>query len=220
MIMGTNRDEFSLFLYEIWNYNRTLPAWELYEFMGALIGVDNTDKAFVYYNVSVAANHSEDMRGVGSQMLTDATFRCPSRYMMRMYDKYNDEANSYFYHFNHPASFNQYAFDSCPMCWTEVCHAAELPFVFRIPLAIVNANASYTPDEWNLSEIFQFYWSSMGKIGTPGHGTIDNQNGVDWLPFIGNGAQTNTILLDVPPPTGQGLRVIDGFDNASCNFWD
>ena len=137
MIIGTNRDEFSLFLYAIWNKNTTLPAWELWGFMNGLIGEENTDKAFEYYNISILANHTEDMRHIGSQMLTDATFRCPSRYLQQMINKYSNE-NGYFYHFNHPSSFNKYAYGSIPACYTEVCHAAELPYVFRVPLWPIN----------------------------------------------------------------------------------
>ena len=75
----------------------------------------NTQKAFVYYNISIPANHSEDMRAVGSQMLTDATFRCPSRFMLQMMGKHSSHGG-YLYHFEHAASLNEYALGSCPMC--------------------------------------------------------------------------------------------------------
>ena len=56
----------------------------------------------------------------------------------------------------------------------------------------------------------------MGKMGEPGQGTFNNQNGVEWQSY-GDG---NTMLLDTPPPDGGGVRIINGFDSAPCDFWD
>ena len=51
--------------------------------------------------------------------------------------------------------------------------------------------------------------------------TLGKKAKIKKISFIGdNGQDSNTMMLDVPPPNGDGLRIVNGFDNNPCDFWD
>lgn len=98
MIIGVNRDEFTLFMYEIFYGNEILPPSGLYIFLDLIFGNDNTIKIWEYYNISLV--HDRDTRPLGSQIFTDGLFHCPSRFLLKQIDKHSNNFG-YFYHFNH-----------------------------------------------------------------------------------------------------------------------
>jgi len=205
-------------MYEIFYGDEILPPPGLYTMLELLLGPKDAPIIWDYYNVSLL---ELDTRPIGSQIFTDGLFHCPSRYLAAQAYKYASGVNgatdgAYFYHFNHPSSFNQYAYDSVPACWEMVCHAAELPYITTPTIWPVNPNASYTPAEWNLGQTFQYYWTALGWFGYPNKGNPDDP--VFWTKY--GPVEQKTMILDVPPPDGAGVVMISKYEEQTCAFWD
>jgi hypothetical protein len=95
-------------------------------------------------------------------------------------------------------------------CWTKVCHAQELPFLFFPQLA---GRTAWTADEAVLSAAGRAYYASFAARGVMGDGSGNGAPPVSWLPLDGADDATPRLILDAP------TRRLDFADDA-CALWD
>lgn len=90
---------------------------------------------------------------------------------------------------------------------SQTCHASELPVVFGN-----TASFAFTPQEADMSNAAQSYWSSFAKAGDPNAGSDPTASSTKWPLF--NSDSRPTLLLATP------LGVEGGSDYDICSFWD
>jgi acetylcholinesterase/cholinesterase len=162
--------------------------------------------------------NTSDYRYWASQVVTDGLFRCPSynssEEQQALYVKGKKQNPSWFYHFDHISSFNvPFWGPAYSECYTAVCHAAELPYVFHPNPSVDNTN--FTTDELYLMMHVASYWTEFAANQVPGSGysgAPPNNAGVQWTQFEN---EQTTMLFD----TGV-LQVGANWDSQFCDFWD
>jgi carboxylesterase type B len=135
-----------------------------------------------------------------ANVITDYLFTCANR----QFAGSAGSAPLYMYLFNHAASFN--TVPALPTCLGQICHGAELAFVFNtaelIPSTTATLNA-FQPAEEALSQTMGGYWASFAKSQSPG---------TAWPLFNPN---KTYLKLDVSSSTANDPLST----TANCNFW-
>lgn len=190
-LLGTNHDEGTVFIYAALDVlkQETLTEAQYEAILKGLFGGTTAAEIEVLYPPAT------DSTAVASQMANDYMFFCASRFVAEQ-----GNANTYTYQFNKVSNFN--SFPAVPACATQVCHTAELPYVFN---SAANLGYMFTPAEEVLARQFVGYWGSFAQ---PDHNpNTDGQP--NWPSFPGK----NYLLLDTPP-----TAAVDPPHN--CDFWD
>lgn len=87
----------------------------------------------------------------------------------------------------------------------EVYHAAELAFVFDMPMGGFIFPSELNEVEAQLSTAMIEYWTSFAKTGQP-----VSDVGIDWPQYTEN---KSTIILE------ENLRIESGYKEEQCAFW-
>lgn len=210
ILMGTNRNEGTLFIWEAFSSPLTKLEYEL--FLPLAFDNLNDAKLVLEYYSSYNVSNQSDYRPLVAQITTDGLFRCPDRNVSNAIASASDSSAVYMYHFNHVSSFSSKEYPNDSECWNVVCHASEIAYVFQPDLIIAGGN--YTQEEWQLAKTFGYYWSSMASDGhIPGDGN-PNSN-VEWLAF---GSKQNTMMLNTE--SDGGVQIETFYDSEVCGFWD
>eukprot|EP01121_Diplochlamys_sp_Union-15-3_P018853 TRINITY_DN6953_c0_g1_i1.p1 TRINITY_DN6953_c0_g1~~TRINITY_DN6953_c0_g1_i1.p1 ORF type:complete len:517 (-),score=78.23 TRINITY_DN6953_c0_g1_i1:16-1566(-) len=142
-----------------------------------------------------------DNRFVLEHLSTDYLFLCSSRRIALGIAKAN--VPIYMYIFLHsPLMDPSNNFESCK---GQVCHGAELPYVFH---SAPFCGAPQTPEEVNLTNEVVNFWTSFAH----GHNLSDVNQAVQWPLFTPDVQQT--MGLDIP------LHIENGYHRELCDFWD
>jgi hypothetical protein len=96
-------------------------------------------------------------------------------------------------------------------CWSKVCHAQELPFLFFPQLP---GRTAWVEEEVALSAAGRAYLASFAARGSIGDGSGNGAPGVPWLPLDGAVDATPRLILD----TGVGRRL--EYEDDACALWD
>ena len=101
-------------------------------------------------------------------------------------------------------------------CWSEVCHAQELPFLFYPQLP---GRTDWSEEETILSSAGRSYLSSFAASAgmNMGDGTTnkdDNVTPLIWPSLDGKTGATPRMTLDAP------VRKIDDADDEACALWN
>jgi para-nitrobenzyl esterase len=174
-IIGTNKNEWGLF--QLLGSAKQNTVSDLEAALDTQFG-DKSSLVKAQYH----ADSDDQANDVYIRLITDISFRCPTRSLAR--SAITKGASVYLYSFEHGKSF----------------HAEELDYVFG------NANLSTllsdgTPPA-SLTTNVQDYWTQFAQAGDPNGG--DNPN---WPPYDMDGDKNLT--LDAPPATSQGLSMSD-----------
>jgi carboxylesterase type B len=190
-LLGTNRDEGTVFIYAALDIlkQETLTEAQYEAILKGLFGGTTAAEIEVLYPPAT------DSTAVASQMANDYMFFCASRFVAE-----HGSGSTYAYEFDKVSNFN--SFPSVPACATEVCHTAELPYVFN---SAANLGYTFTPAEEVLARQFVGYW---GSFAHPDHNP-NTAGQPNWPSFPG----ANYLLLDTPP-----TAAVDPPHN--CDFWD
>ena len=119
ILVGVNRDEGTLFVYEV--ISSPVP----YPYYGGFL-----EEVFPHSFLAVDALYPcglLDCRPVMSQIIADVFFLCPLVSSVKSLQS-KSASTFYLYEFAHVLSFDPWGFRT--FCVGEVCHGAELPFVF------------------------------------------------------------------------------------------
>ncbi|ETO34622.1 hypothetical protein RFI_02467 [Reticulomyxa filosa] len=181
--------------------------------------VGEQDAQLVYQQYPFPEN-TTDYRNWATVVVTDGLFRCPTSNTTAIHAQLHAQNKktqpAFMYHFNHLPSFSPQLWGpNATYCWTSVCHADELPFVFH-PNPIVD-NTSYTQMEQYLILNMISYWTTFATtLASPGKGSDQvpsNATGVEWTVFDVD--QQNCIIFN----TGQ-LEMVNNYDTSVCEFWN
>ena len=191
-LLGTNLNEGTVFVYAALEILKqpTLTPQEYTTLVTGLFGGTTAAEVLALYPPAT------DSAPVASQLATDYIFFCASRAIAEAGDQ-----QTYAYQFEQVSSFN--LFPAVPQCLDQVCHGAELPYVFN---TAGNVGVVFTPDEQALAEQIVRYWGSFSR---PEHDPSPIGAPVAWPPFPGE----HYLLLNTPISTA-----VDPPHN--CDFWD
>lgn len=153
-----------------------------------------------------------------SDLVTGFLFLCASRASL-----FPMKSDTWYYVFNETWSF--YELWGFPPCNDEVCHAAELPYVFNMGDLTVY---DYTPQEKVMAERMGFYWTNFAKYGNPNGpetsgdarlGQITDGSLVDavYWPKFKESAEGNYSALQI---TAEGDVMMTDPYKELCDFMD
>lgn len=193
-LLGTNKNEGTLFVYSALQALglTTLPAEAYHDILVVLFGEANTASIEQVYPPV-----SGDNAPVLDQVTTDYLFFCANRHVAAA-----GVSPVYAYEFTQLSNFN--IWPNVPECAEQVCHAAELPYVFH---SASNIGATFTPAEDMLSQTMVAYWAAFSREGAdPNNGGPSRPQ---WPAFAG----FNYLILGTPISTA-----VDPPHN--CSLWD
>jgi carboxylesterase type B len=193
-LIGTNLDEGTLFVYSALKALglTTLTGDEYQALLGLLFSPADTAEILAVYPPV-----SGDNAPLLSQVATDYIFFCSSRHLAAA-----GVSPVFAYEFTQVSNFN--IWPDVPQCADQVCHGAEVPYVFH---TASNIGATFTPAEEALSQAMASYWSGFSRPGSnPNNGGTSRPN---WPAFPGfNYLNLGTpISSEVDPP-------------HNCSLWD
>jgi carboxylesterase type B len=218
VLMGTNTNEAVLFVYSALTF--PLPASLLPVGLGLLFNFTNDPSLAKAYPVPPA--QKDDARATGSKVATDGLFTCVDRNAtLGLLDTSAPPSagRMYWYRFAHVPSFAKaLEYPTVPACWTKVCHAAELPFVWH-PFQNY-PDTQPASGEALLSLQMVQYWTSFVHTGVP---TSPSAEVSTWPQFLPPGntsaaAGPSTLLFHIVEDGGVTVES-DAFQDE-CQVWN
>jgi len=150
LILGSNRNEGTLFAYTSAAFNSTMNVtYAQYKVALQEMFGDIADPVMVFYDTLQA---NDDYWHKYAWIFGDAVFTCPSRTVARHISAAQN--SSYLYMFNHP--YGEYS----PI-WGAY-HSDEIPFVLGLPVL-----GPFTAQEQELASNMGQFWTSFAKYGIP-----------------------------------------------------
>jgi carboxylesterase type B len=122
-----------------------------------------------------------------AQLITDGIFTCANRHLATA----SKSASTYAYQFTQVSNFN--IWPQVDLCKDEVCHGAEVPYVFDQPQGFCPRD-SFKGNEQALSTAVMGYWSSFASNNNP--------NGAGRFTWPAFGTSKSYLLLDESPSSG------------------
>ncbi|MCK9634645.1 MAG: carboxylesterase family protein [Methylobacter tundripaludum] len=194
ILLGTNKNESVLFV----NGQSITPA-DYSAWTASLFGLD-FQKAIAKY----PAQNDSSNSALWARIQTDNFLRCSSRYVAA-----NAAAPVYAYLFNHQPSFQVWGGPDC-RADDNVCHGAELPFVFHSADKI---GGRFTAEEEVLSNTIIDYWVNFATYLNPNGDPAASPVGVRWPQFSRH--KKDYMGLNAPEVSVQN----DPYREV-CDFWD
>lgn len=203
IVIGTNRDEMSLFegIIDFFGLIRIGPI--LYEIMVGIAFQDAKKAVLDMYPTKLIENNLHQF----FNLLGDYTFKCSSRNGAANYAKYA-KSPVYTYEFTHVPEYKPGMTIAGRICYKHyVCHAQELVYVFHSDDAYgIPLGDDFTADDEAASQTFIKHWVGFAS------GDINGLNpSVQWAPY----SNSSTNLLDIGP--NPRMRA---YDTEVCDFWD
>lgn len=198
VILGTNKNEGTLFVamqeQSIGKIGEAKYAFE-------------TDIAFGEHGRAIRTLYGslgeKDPAGALGQIVTDDLFVCANRRVL-----IRAQAPIWGYQFAHVPSFAIWPeFPACAPRTGQVCHAAELPFVFGnpFPADLWARRASFRPEEERLSATMMRLWTGFARDSSPPESTPT------WAAYTE--ADPLRLVFRDPLTASRDL-------SARCRFWD
>lgn len=134
LMSGSTRDEGQLFVYALFTEPLSETAYKAV--IRATFGEEYYKEVIDMYPFDIVEG-STDGREAANVLATDLLFYCPLRNVTRGYQAIFGGSglsvawNSYIYRFEHVLSFDCWEPDTT-YCIGYVCHASELPFIFKV----------------------------------------------------------------------------------------
>jgi carboxylesterase type B len=201
VIAGTNRDEGTLFVGEALGKKPLSNA----EYGGAVLLLFKLNAA----RILVQSRYQPDGKGnlvPLANLVGDYFFSCATRHVLS-----DAKGGRFGYAFDHPPSYAEWptAPAACQPGTGNVCHAFELPFVFRNPvtLTLPPVEHSFTPREQVLVDAISAYWTGFAPAGDPNAGAGGPP---DWPPYGVPGTR-QVLNLTISKTTDASLN---------CPLWD
>lgn len=194
ILLGTNKNEAVLFV-----NGRSITPSDYSAWTASLFGLD-FQKVIAKYPAQNDLSNS----ALWARVQTDDFLLCSSRYVAT-----NAVAPAYAYLFNHQPSFHVWGGQDC-QADDNVCHGAELPFVFHSADKIVG---SFTAEEEVLSNTIIDYWTNFTTYLNPNGNPASSPAGTRWPEF--SRAKKNYLVLNVP-----AVSVHNDPYREICDFWD
>lgn len=199
IMIGNTRDECTLFVYGA--YGKALAPAGYSVLLASILGL-------TYEPIAVLVEYplppnTTDARPTASQVATDYVMLCSNRIVTRAIAT---QSPVYLYVFDHIVSFNHSAWYPSYECYTKVCHAADLPFVFDVSAPF----DTFTPQETVLAETMLTYWTNFAAGDDP---NSKNNLPLTWPQYNA----TTSLVMHLATPS---VYVDPFFLDQYCNFWD
>jgi acetylcholinesterase/cholinesterase len=194
ILLGTNKDEAVMFV-----NGRPITPSDYSPWTASLFGLD-LQKVIAEYPAQKNLSNS----ALWARVQTDNFLRCSSRYVAA-----SATAPVYAYLFNHQPSFKVWGGQDCQTD-ENVCHGAELPFVFHNADKI---GTSFTAEEEALSNTVIDYWVNFATYLNPNGNPAVAKGEVRWPEFRRH--KKDFLVLNVPAVSVQN----DPYREV-CDFWD
>jgi len=198
IMMGNTRDECYLFLYSAFSGALSPIGYDV--LLAGILGISFEPLAVMAEYP--APPNMTDARPLASQVATDYVMLCVNRNVTRAISNHSP---IYMYVFDHVVSFNHTAWYPNTECYTKVCHAADLPYVFDVSKPF----DTFTPDEEILTATMLTYWTNFAINGNPNERPVP----VSWPSY---NTSSQTIMYLATPE----VYLVEKFLDNYCNFWD
>lgn len=191
VILGTNRNEGLLFVEVV----KSALGWKKVSDFDYHVAIDFffRDSAL---RKKIYAHYPPDGRDnteTISRLFTDYLFACAN-----LYAAGKSAGATWSYVFDHVPSHNSWP--EYPACGENVCHTAELAFVFH---SAGNMGWEFTPEEERLSGLMVSYWTGFAKDLDSGGAWPEYEPGSRSLSFV---TPVEDITTETPP--------------SACAFWN
>ena len=197
VLLGTNRDEGTLFVGPLGDRGGDLPLLTHWGLAGVLAGW-NAPRALAAYPTA---------QGVGvasARLITDAMFACPARTLARQLAAVTP---TYMYEFRDPdAPTDLLPTGSAPRY--GAFHASELISVFGTPLTYFASPTHFTPAQGVLARQIRSYWANFARTGNPNGPGLPT-----WAPVT----PTQDRVLALEPGRVQELNTFA--QDHRCDLW-
>ncbi len=199
VLLGTNRDEGTLFVAPVAEAGQDLPLWQ---FWGVVALLERWDAPRALASYPAGGGTVGD---TAAALVTDSLFACPAS------DLAADLARTapvYTYEFRDPAP----PLDLAPTASVPrygASHASELVSVFGTRLAGLADPARFTAPQADLARSIRTYWANFARRGDP--------NGPGLAPWSPYDPENGRVMGLAPQATGE----FAGFRQAHrCGLWD
>lgn len=200
IIMGSVKDEVTLFIYEGVQQPLDFLGYQL--FLGAILGFENVGKVNAEYP---PPSGLPDYRDFVSDLGAHYIFNCNARNVTR---RLSTKMPFWFYYFDHPMSFGTEGWGpEFSFCAGVTCHGGDLPFFFQ---SYPFAGFTGTAEEKSMSDSMIDYVTNFAKNGDPNVGST--------VPLKWPQYKTSTdqnMRFQTP-----ALTVESGLLQQHCNWWD
>lgn len=193
LLVGTNKNEGLIFV------NPSYPTLHYVSTLASLFGL-HFQRILEKYPAKSDTENAQSL----AKVFTDGILSCGARRVATV-----SKHPVFAYLFNHPPSFKLWG---PPVCEQDgnVCHGAELPFVFHTASKF---NAKFTPEEEIMSNAMMDYWTNFAKHLNPNGDPSHRAATVHWPPFTPSAKNyltfdTSTVSLQSDP------------NGEICEFWD
>jgi carboxylesterase type B len=208
----TVKDEGTIFIYE--GFVGAMSDLEYVALLAGAFGIDAGVRIGLQYPAPAGAG---DVRNLTANVTTAALFRCASRNGTRsLAAAASRTAPVYLGEWVRllswaPALWTN-ATPAYVACWTKVCHASELPFLFFPQLP---GRTAWTSDEVELAAAGRAYLAAFAASAgaSMGDGSGNGAPPVAWPPLDASTDATPRMILDAP------TRRLEYADDA-CALWD
>lgn len=194
VILGTNRNEGLVFVEVV----KSGLGWKTVSDFDYHLAIDfffrSSDLRKKIYAHYPANGHDNTM--LISSVFTEYLFTCAN-----LYAAGKGSPSTWSYIFNHVPSHNSWP--AYPACGENVCHGAELRFVFH---TAENTGWEFTPDEERLSELMVSYWTDFAKYLNPVRAD-------DAWPAYSRDSESLSFVTPI-----EDIKTVT--PPAACAFWD
>lgn len=214
-IWGTNRNEATSFVYAV---PQSVFSEGCYESLASFVfGTETAEKVLAnpaYAPSTDPATNEANVDAVGTSFL----FTCADQAAFQQPVAVSPFPHVWAYQFTHHSDWeSDTIFASTPQCGLpdQVCHGAELPYVFNTPGALIGPEgpSEFTTEEAALSQAMQTYWANFAKNQDP---NVGEPVPVAWPPQLGAPQDSNYVVLNTPLPSVETSLP----STYECPFWD
>lgn len=199
VLLGTNRDEGTLFVAPVAGAGQDLPLWQFWGVV-ALLERWDAPRALASYPAGGGT-----VGGAAAALVTDSLFACPTS------DLAADLARAvpvYTYEFRDPAPPLELS-PTASVPRYGAAHASELVSVFGTRLAGLADPAQFTAPQADLARTLRTYWANFARRGDP--------NGPGLVPWTPYDPERGRVMGLAPQATAEftGFR-----QEHRCGLWD
>lgn len=205
IMIGTTTDEAEVFIYKAFGKPASKDTFNI--ILGLILGLDKLGPVLSHYPLPTPAPN--DTRPMISHIANHVIFQCANRNATNSIARSGRKNPIYVFQYDYLVNFSDNVWGpDFKMCWTKVCHAADLITFFHPDFPILGTN--WTPDENEFSAFIENYMANFFRTGNPNTGLPVP---VSWPEYTSSSPAKFHMDLD-------NFHVSYDADKDDCDFWD